>query len=117
MLSRQELAALGFALEVAKSESRRNGDLFAVQLADLRRLATTATQLVVRHDLAATTTSTTDLEASWQTMYPMTVADIAKTRPCSPQYVTKLARDGRLPGVKIGGRWRFCEPEGPETQR
>ena len=43
--------------------------------------------------------------------YPLKVGDVAKLIGYHPQYVRFLAKQGKIPCVKIAGRWRFSESE------
>lgn len=43
--------------------------------------------------------------------YPLRVSDVAKLLSFHPQYVRWLAKQGRIPGVKICGSWRFSKQE------
>lgn len=36
-----------------------------------------------------------------------TAVDAARLLRCTPEYVTRLASVGAIPGFKLGNRWRF----------
>jgi excisionase family DNA binding protein len=41
----------------------------------------------------------------------MTAAEVAALFRVTPQCVTKLARTGKLPGIRLGTTWRFNRAE------
>lgn len=43
--------------------------------------------------------------------YTMTVQEVAEMLNYNNQYVRMLAREGRLPALKTGRKWLFCEQE------
>jgi len=43
--------------------------------------------------------------------YTMTTEDVAKVLGLCTQWVRIKARTGRLPALKVGREWKFCEEE------
>lgn len=46
----------------------------------------------------------------------LTAEEVAKYFRVHPYTVKRLAREGKLPGFKVGGQWRFKRSEIEQTQ-